>query len=53
MSMVFIFFQMIQIPLVLSYFVEIEGGWKTLNDLIDIFFVLDMVQNFNLAYYEK
>ncbi|CAD8068161.1 unnamed protein product [Paramecium primaurelia] len=52
-SMIFIFVQMIQIPLVLTYSVELSFGFQIFNQLMDVFFYIDMAFNFKFAYYYR
>ncbi|CAK81386.1 unnamed protein product (macronuclear) [Paramecium tetraurelia] len=52
-SMIFIFIQMIQIPLVLTYSVELSEGFLAFNQFMDVFFYIDMILNFKLAYYHR
>ncbi|CAD8078092.1 unnamed protein product [Paramecium sonneborni] len=52
-SMLFIFVQMIYIPMALSFSIENKIGMEIVNDIMDIFFVIDMLLNFRLAYYQN
>ncbi|CAD8086476.1 unnamed protein product [Paramecium sonneborni] len=52
-SMIFIFVQMIQIPLVLTYSVELSEGFQAFNQCMDVFFYIDLILNFKLAYYYR
>ncbi|CAD8163247.1 unnamed protein product [Paramecium octaurelia] len=52
-SMLFIFVQMIYIPMALSFSIDSSFEMEIINDIMDIFFVVDMLLNFRLAYYEN
>ncbi|CAD8159647.1 unnamed protein product [Paramecium pentaurelia] len=52
-SMLFIFVQMIYIPMALSFSIDSSIEMEIINDIMDIFFVIDMLLNFRLAYYEN
>ena len=52
-SMFFIFVQMIYIPMALSFSVDTPYGMDIFNNMMDIFFVIDLLLNFKLAYYHK
>ncbi|KAM3128378.1 hypothetical protein pb186bvf_019506 [Paramecium bursaria] len=53
MNMVFIFGQMIYIPLVLCYSIDQNTFIYVLNQMISAYFMIDIVLTFNLAIYEK
>ncbi|CAD8155968.1 unnamed protein product [Paramecium pentaurelia] len=52
-SMLFIFVQMIYIPMALSFSIDSQIGMEIVNNIMDVFFVIDIILNFRLAYYEN
>lgn len=44
---------MIYIPMALSFSIDSQISMDILNDIMDVFFVIDLLLNFRLAYYHK
>lgn len=44
---------MIYIPMALSFSIDSQLFMDVLNDIMDLFFVIDLLLNFHLAYYHK
>lgn len=44
---------MITIPLIVSFELEVEGGFKIFNDIMDYFFMADVLVSFNTGFYRK
>lgn len=44
---------MIYIPMALSFSIDSSIEMNIVNDIMDIFFVIDLLLNFRLAYYYK
>ncbi|CAD8171846.1 unnamed protein product [Paramecium octaurelia] len=51
-GMSFIFIQMITIPLILTFSFEISGGFAIFNDIMDYYFLIDILMQFQTGYYE-
>ncbi|CAD8091652.1 unnamed protein product [Paramecium primaurelia] len=51
-GMSFIFIQMITIPLILTFSFEISGGFAIFNDIMDYYFLIDILLQFQTGYYE-
>ena len=52
-SMGFIFFEMIQIPVLISFDIKLSEYTIILSYVITTFFGLDIISNFNTGYFEK
>lgn len=48
-----IIYQSIAIPYRLCFEDNAKGGWRTLEDIIDFCFLLDILVNFNTGFYKK
>ncbi|CAD8128335.1 unnamed protein product [Paramecium sonneborni] len=52
-GMSFIFIQMITIPLILTFSLEISGAFAIFNDIMDYYFLIDILLQFQTGYYKK
>jgi len=52
-SMVFIFIQMITIPVILAFSIDTSGGYYVFDNLMNYFFIVDIFMSFNTGYYDR
>lgn len=52
-GMLFIFIQLLLIPLLICFEITLVGGFKIFNDVMDYYFITDLFVSFNTAYYES
>lgn len=52
-SMVLILYEMLLVPLILSFDLTVSKGLNNFSTFISIYFMIDVAMNFNTAYYHK
>lgn len=52
-GMLFIFIQMITIPLIITFSIELDLFYDVCNQIMNYFFLVDIVISFNTGYYCK
>lgn len=52
-GMLFIFVQMITIPLVITFSIDLDLFYEICNQIMDYYFLIDILVSFHTAYYHK